>query len=118
MVEETIFSLQKLKIPSNIIKVDFSKALDMVDWDFLLELLYARGFGSRWIGWIKCTFYTAKASILVNGTVNGYIVNQWRLRQGNPLSPLLFVLVIDVLSTLFLNALASGVLYMEYFWGN
>ena len=110
VAEETIFSLQKRKMPGNIIKVDFAKAFNMVDSDFFLELLHVRGFGDQWIGWIKCILYTSKTSILVNGAVNGYVKHQRGLRQGDPLSHLLFVLDTDVLSTLFSNALSSGVL--------
>ena len=80
-VKETIFNLQKGKILGNIIKVDFSKAFDIVDWDFLSELLYTDGFSSHWIGWIKRILYTSKASILVKGSVNGYVQNQRGLRQ-------------------------------------
>ena len=36
-----------------LLKLDFAKACDMVDWDFLLEALSSKGFGSKWISWIK-----------------------------------------------------------------
>ena len=66
--EELIFSLQKRRFPGNVLKVDFSKAFGMVDWDFLLEMLTARGFGMRWVGSIKTILSTSKATILVNGS--------------------------------------------------
>ena len=83
----------------------------MVDWDFLLEMLTAHGFGMRWVGWIKTILSTSKATILVNGFQCGYVHYRRGLRQGDPLSRLLFVLVIDVLSTMFSHALNSGILY-------
>lgn len=49
-IEELMFSRHKRKLPGYIVKVDFSKAFDIVDWDFLLDLLEARGFGRRWVG--------------------------------------------------------------------
>lgn len=110
IAEELIYSMQKRKIPGLILKMDFAKAFDLVDWDFLLDLLRARGFGGRWIGWIDCLLLTSKANVLINGSPNGYIRYKIGLRQGDPLSPLLFVLVTDVLSEMFNHAILSKVL--------
>lgn len=49
-MEKLLFSLQKWRLPGHILKLDFTKAFDSVDWDFLLEILSARGFGERWVG--------------------------------------------------------------------
>ncbi|XP_039130828.1 uncharacterized protein LOC120267198 [Dioscorea cayenensis subsp. rotundata] len=108
--EELIFSLHKRKLPGYILKVDFAKAFDLVDWDFLLDLLLARGFGERWIGWIKSLLISSKESILVNGNPNGYIRYKRGLQHGDPLSLLLFVLVTNVLSAMFNHALNSKIL--------
>lgn len=53
--------------------MDYAKALDTVDWDFLLDLLVAKGFGVRWVGWIMTILQSLKASILINGSLNDYI---------------------------------------------
>lgn len=94
-----------------ILKVDFSKAFDSVDWGFLLDLLKARGFGERWSGWVKTILASSKAKFLINNTQCGYVRYRRGLRQGDPLSPLLFALVVDVLSSMFSRALRSGVLH-------
>lgn len=59
-------------------KVDYDKSFDNVDWSFLIKLLLARGFGLRWCRWIVDLFFTAKASVLVNGSVG----NSFKLRKG------------------------------------
>lgn len=108
--EELIFSIHKRRLPGHILKVDFAKAFDTVDWDFLLDLLEPRGFGSRWVSWIKAILVSSKASILINGEPNGYVRYQRGLRQGDPFSPLLFVLVTDTLCAMFAHAFQSKVL--------
>lgn len=108
--EELIFSMNMRRLPEYILKVDFAKAFDLVDWEFLLELLKDRGFGVKWLAWIENILSSTKANVLVNGSPNGYIRYNRGLRQGNPLSPLLFVLVTDALSAMFNHALDSRVL--------
>ncbi|XP_039144849.1 uncharacterized protein LOC120282161 [Dioscorea cayenensis subsp. rotundata] len=90
---------------------DCKKAFDSVDWGFLLELLRARGFGERWIGWVRTILASSKAKFLVNNAQCGYVRFRRGLRQGDPLSPLLFVLVVDVLSSMFNHALNTGILH-------
>lgn len=111
VAKEAIFSLQKRKLQGCVIKVDFTKAFDIVEWNFLLDLLHARGFGPHWRGWVSRILATSKASILVDGSVNGYVRYQRGVRQGDPLPILLFVLVTDVLCTMINNTLSSSVLY-------
>lgn len=71
--KELIFSLQKRGIPGHILKVDFVKAFDIVDWDFLLDHIKDQGFGRRWMRWVHLNLSSSKVSILVNGAPNKYI---------------------------------------------
>lgn len=54
--KELIFSIHKRYLLRHVLNVDYAKALDTVDWDFLLDLLVAKGFGVRWVGWIMTIF--------------------------------------------------------------
>ena len=98
-IKKLVYSVQKHKLGGNMLKVDFAKAFNIIGWNFPLELLSTRGFGSCWMGWIKSILYS-KASIIFNRAQSRYIRYQRRLRQGDPFSSLLFVLATDVLSCL------------------
>lgn len=109
--QELIFYMQKHHLRGLILKVDFSNAFDSVDWGFLLELLKVRGFGVRWIGWVRTILTSSKAKFLINNVQSEYVRFRRGLKKGDPLSPLLFVLVVDVLSSMFYHILSSGVLH-------
>ncbi|GJZ39644.1 RNA-directed DNA polymerase, eukaryota [Tanacetum coccineum] len=90
-------------------KVDFAKAYDSVRWDFLIDVLEAFGFGSTWCNWIRGTFCYAKASILVNGSPSDEFHLHCGLKQGDPLSPYLFILVMESLHLSVSRAVDEGV---------
>jgi hypothetical protein len=93
-------------------KLDLKKAYDHVNWDFLLYMLQRCVFGERWRKWIKFCVSAVKFSILVNGTPTGFFQSLQEIRQGDPLSPLLFVVVMEALSRMLnesmLQSLLSG----------
>jgi hypothetical protein len=98
------------KTPALLLKMDLQKAFDSVSWEFLLEVLEAKGFSLRWRNWIACLLRTANTKICVNGELTNRIFHIRGLRQGDPLSPLLFVIATDVLATLFALADLRGTL--------
>jgi len=110
LVQQTIKVLHHRKIASLFLKLDISKAFDSVDWSFLLEILSHLGFGPAWRTIISNLLHTASTQIMLNGELGHSISHQRGLRQGDPLSPMLFILVMDVLNNLFLKAEAEGLL--------
>jgi hypothetical protein len=83
---------------------------DGFSWPFLFDVLRHMGFSERVINWLSVLFSTASTRILLNGLPGGRICHGRGLRQGDLLSPLLFVLAMDVLNSLFRRADASGLL--------
>ncbi|KAJ9562241.1 hypothetical protein OSB04_007401 [Centaurea solstitialis] len=76
-------------------KIDLRKAYDMVDWRFLCNMLTGFGFHPVMVAWIKEMVTTTTYSVVVNGESSGFFHGKRGIRQGDPLSPYLFTLVME-----------------------
>ncbi|GJT98489.1 RNA-directed DNA polymerase, eukaryota [Tanacetum coccineum] len=109
ILNEALAWCKRKKKQALMFKVDFAKAYDSVRWDFLLDALHAFGFGSRWCSWIRGIFSSNMASILVNGSPTSEFLISCGLKQGDPLAPLLFILVMETLHISVSRAVHDGV---------
>ncbi|GJU29199.1 RNA-directed DNA polymerase, eukaryota [Tanacetum coccineum] len=80
-----------------VFKVDFAKAYDLIRWDYLDDVLRSFGFGSKWRSWINGSLISGMASILINGSSTSEFQFHCGLKQGDPLAPYLFILIMESL---------------------
>jgi hypothetical protein len=95
LVQQTTRFLHQKKLSRILLKLDISKAFDSVSWPFLLEVMQQLDFGQIWRDIISGLLSTASTQVLLNGIPGDTIHHRRGLRQSDPLSPMLFILVID-----------------------
>jgi hypothetical protein len=104
-VQQVIKDLHKRKIPALLIKLDILKAFDTVSWPYLLDIIMQfLGFGQRWRELISSLWCTTSSSYLLNGDPGKRVLHCRGVRQGDPLSPMLFLLAMEPLHRLFARA--------------
>ena len=100
------------------IKLDISKAYDRVEWTFLQGIMQKLGFDQRWVQLAMETITTTSYSVFINGEPKGFITLSRGIRQGEPLSPYLFLLCAKGLSALLHKAVENreinGIMSSQY----
>jgi len=97
LVDQVIQTLESQGSAGRILAVDLRKAFDTVEHDYLLKVMDAMGIGPYFTGLIRTLYRGATSSVLNNGTATGRFVLSRSCRQGDPISPFLFLLAIEPL---------------------
>jgi hypothetical protein len=92
------------------VKLDMSKAYDRVEWCFLEEVMKKMGFEVKWIDWVLKCISIVQYDLLINGNLVGPIIPSRGIRQGDPISPYLFIICVEVLSLKLQLAQSGGLL--------
>ena len=87
-------------IPGLLVLIDFEKAFDSISWSFIYKVLTYFGYGMNIVNWVKILNTNFKASVLQSGFISEQFTVQRGCRQGDPVSPYLFILCAEILAVL------------------
>lgn len=93
-----------------ILKLDFEKAFDKMEHQAMLTIMREKGYDQKWLEWMKSIFSSATSAVLLNGSPGKTFHCLRGVRQGDPLSTLLYVLAADFLQSLINKGKEMGVL--------
>ena len=107
IANEIVDSTLRRKKCGLVCKLDIEKASNTISWEFLYQAMGRMRFDSQWLSWIKWCISIASFSVLINGSPACFFPSSRGLRQGDPLSPYLFVIGMEALSCL-INCVIEG----------
>ncbi|GKV33388.1 hypothetical protein SLEP1_g41905 [Rubroshorea leprosula] len=108
VLNEVVEEVKKKKQQAFVFKADFAKAYDCVNWSFLEWMMDRMGFGTKWRRWIMECLSTSRISVLINVSPTEEFKVEKGLRQGDPLSPFLFLMIGEGLNGLVQKAATEG----------
>jgi len=106
--QECMNNIKTKNLKALVLKLDLHKAYDCVNWDYLRLILLRTDMGLLVTNWIMRCVTTTSFGIMLNGESTTFFNSGRGLRQGCPLSPLLFILVMEGLSLMLKQAQVEG----------
>ena len=103
LIYDVLFETKKQNIPGMILSVDFEKAFDTVSWKFIEKVLKYFNFGPSIISWIKLFQNGSESCIIQNGFISDFLRLKRGCRQGDPISPYIFILCAEILGQMLRN---------------
>jgi hypothetical protein len=108
LLQEILRESKYKKTQGVVLKIDFEKAYDKVNWNFLLDCCRQKGFSDKWIIWIKEAISKGTLSVKINDVLGPYFGSFKGVRQGDPFAPFLFNMAANGLSKMIENAQRNG----------
>jgi hypothetical protein len=108
ILHETIHEMHKTKQNGVILKIYFEKAYGKINWSFIQQTLHIKGFSPTWFRWITSFVEGRHVGIKINDQVGHNFETKMGVRQGDPLSPILFNIVNDMLEIMINRAQNEG----------
>ncbi|GJT70370.1 cysteine-rich receptor-like protein kinase [Tanacetum coccineum] len=109
IANEAFDFLKKKKKRAFLLKIDFEKAYDSVNWKFITDTMGQIGFGDKWCKWVEVCLNSATVLVLVNGSPTNEFIMERGVRQGDPLSPFLFLVAAEGLNVTLNEAVSKGI---------
>jgi hypothetical protein len=88
---EILHSVHHSKSQGFVLKLDYEKAYDKINWEFLIDILEKRGFGGKWIDWIRCILHRGYVGLTINNYEGEFFQTGKGLRQGDPCHPFFLI---------------------------